>query len=254
MPVTTYHRPMDGYVLNPEQGRCRIGLLALVNDYIVERDMMTMRPDGDEVMIFTSRVPFEGDIVAENLAAMTEQLADVTDMILPGGRLDAVIYSCTSGTAAIGHDNVAKAIHSVRPDAHCITPIAAAHDAFRVLGLTRIAVLTPYSDPVTRITVDALEGESFQAVKVSNFGITVSDDISAVAPDSIFAGAVGADHSKADGLFISCTDFRAVQVIDQIEQAIGKPVVTANQATFRQSIRVGGYEKPIRGYGRLLEI
>ena len=68
------------------------------------------------------------------------------------------------------------------------------------------------------------------------------------------SGAVAADHPEADGLFVSCTDFRAAQVIDEIEAKIGKPVVTSNQASFWQSVRKAGYEKPLSGFGRLLTI
>lgn len=247
-----FARPSNGYQLDHAQGRCRIGLLALTNDYVVERDMMAMRPDDDEVHLFVARVPFEGECEPEALAAMAGRLTDATDTILPGGRLDSVIYSCTSGTATIGAENVAKSIHASRPDAAVITPITAAHAAFAKLGMSRISVLTPYTDEVTATTVAALEAGGVEAVRVVCMGIEVSDDISAVTPESILAAAVEADTDQSDGLFISCTDFRAAQVIDEIEARIGKPVVTANQATFWHAIRSGGYDRPIQGYGQLL--
>ena len=244
--------PSLPFRLNHEQGRCRIGLLALANDHVVERDMMTMRPDDDQVMIFTSRVPFEGDIDCGNLVAMAGKLSAATDLILPGDRLDAVIYACTSGTATIGHDRVTKAIHEVRPGTKVVTPVSAANEAFRELGLEKISVLAPYSDEVTAVTVGALEEEGIQAVRVCNFGIVDSGDISAVTPESILEAAISTDHPEADGVFISCTDLRAVQVIDRIESKIGKPVITSNQAAFRLAIRHVGYRNPIHGFGRLL--
>lgn len=252
MQPITFNRPPDGYDLDYDQGRCRIGLLALENDYVIERDMMAMRPDDDEVMVFVSRVPFSEKCDPQSLAAMADELSAATETILPGGRLDAVIYGCTSGTATIGCDNVAAKIRAVRPDATCITPITAAHAAFRALGLQRIAVFTPYTDLVTQTTVDVLQEGGVEAVKVTNFNIGVTRDISAVRPHSIVAGALVADHREAEGLFISCTDFRAAQVVEEIEARIGKPVVTSNQASFWQAIRETGYAKPIHRYGRLL--
>lgn len=249
-----YASPSNGYELDYQQGRCRIGLLALTNDYVVERDMMSMRPDDDEVHLFVARVPFEGECEPEALAAMAGRLTGATDTILPGGRLDAVIYSCTSGTATIGATNVERAVKASRPDAAIITPITAAHAAFSVLGLQTISVLTPYTDEVTRSTVKALETGGVRAQKVMNLGIEVSNDISAVTPKSILGAALEADDPQADGLFISCTDFRAAQLIDEIEQRIGKPVVTANQACFWQAARKAGYRKPLPGYGKLLRL
>lgn len=253
MQPKTFNRAPDGYELDYDQDRCRIGLLALENDYVIERDMMAMRPDDDEVMLFVSRVPFSESCDPKALAAMADELSAATDTILPGGRLDAVIYGCTSGTATIGYDNVASRIRSVRPDATCITPITAAHAAFQALGLRRIAAFTPYTDEVTETTIGALEDGVVEVVKVTNFNIGVTRDISAVKPQSIIAGALAADTQEADGLFVSCTDFRAAQVAEEIEERIGKPVVTSNQAAFWQAIREVGYAKPIRGYGKLLE-
>lgn len=250
--MSQYSKPLKGFELDHEQGRCRIGLLALTNDYVVERDMMSMRPDDDEVHLFVARVPFEGDCEPEALAAMAGRLADVADSILPGGRLDTVIYSCTSGTATIGYENVAKAIHTSRPDVFVVTPITAAHAAFAMLDMKRISILTPYSDAVTTTTVDALKAGGVDVARVVNMGIEISDNISAVTPGSIYAAALEADDPTADGLFISCTDFRAAQMIAKIEEATGKPVVTANQATFWQAARQAGYTKSMSGYGRLL--
>lgn len=254
MNTEIFARPSTGHRMDREQGRIRIGLLVLTNDHVVERDMMAMRPDDDEVHLFVARVPFEGNCESEALAAMAGRLTASTDTILPGARLDSVIYSCTSGTAAIGASNVAWSINASRPDAAVITPITAAHEAFGALGLKKISVLTPYTDQVTADTVFALEANGAEAVMTMCLGIEVSDDISAVTPESIFGAAVEADHPEADGLFISCTDFRAVQMIEDIEKRIGKPVVTANQATFWSAIRKGGYEKKIAGFGRLLKM
>lgn len=250
----TFHHPPGGFTLDDGPGKHRIGLLALVNDHVVERDMMAMRPDDDEVMLFTSRVPFADECTPETLAAMADVLTGATDMILPGSQLDAVIYSCTSGTAAIGYEKVQECVQLARPGVPCITPVTAAHAAFRALGLTRIAVLAPYTDDVTATTVQALEDGGVEVTKISNFDITRARDISAVVPASIHAAALFANDPGAEGLFVSCTDFRAVEVLDRIEREIGKPVVTANQATFWQAARCSGYTKPIAGFGKLLSL
>ena len=36
--------------------------------------------------------------------------------------------------------------------------------------------------------------------------------------------------SDAEAIVLSCTDMRSVEVVEQIEGALGKPVVTSNQA------------------------
>ena len=39
-----------------------------------------------------------------------------------------------------------------------------------------------------------------------------------------------ADHPDADLLVISCTDYRALEAVTALEQALAKPVVTSNSA------------------------
>ena len=75
-----------------------------------------------------------------------------------------------------------------------------------------------------------------------------------LAPRSIYEAAIQADRPEADALFISCTAIRAVDVLDSIEQTIGKPVISANQTLFWQALRQAGYSEPQHGFGSLLEL
>jgi arylmalonate decarboxylase len=55
----------------------------------------------------------------------------------------------------------------------------------------------------------------------------------------------------AEGVFISCTNFATLPKIDALEKEIGKPVVTANQATFWAALRKMGLKDRMSGSGRL---
>lgn len=253
MDSSKYIHMAGGYELDRNQDPCRIGLLVLDNDHVIERDMMSMRPRTG-VNLYTARVPFDERCTPETLASMKDHLAEAAASMLRGGRIDSVVFGCTSGTAVIGYDSVARSIRASHPNAAVVTPVTAAHAAFELLGISTIAVLTPYTKEVTATTVAALEEGGVDAVKVTYMGIEASADINAVAPRSVLEAAIEADEPKADCLFVSCTDFRAAQVIGEIELRIGKPVISSNQASFWQAARKGGYAKPISGFGRLLMV
>ena len=51
---------------------------------------------------------------------------------------------------------------------------------------------------------------------------------------------------------MSCTALRAAEAVEEIERALGKPVVTSNQAMFWQALRTAGCDLAVPGYGRLL--
>ncbi|HAF39878.1 MAG TPA: hypothetical protein DCG72_12890, partial [Gammaproteobacteria bacterium] len=98
-------------ILDNGPGRYRIGLIALASDYVVERDFMNMRPS-DDVAIYVSRILNVNPCTVENLRTMGPRLADAASLIIPDGRLDAMVYCCTSGTAAMGYDTVADNIRT----------------------------------------------------------------------------------------------------------------------------------------------
>ena len=53
---------------------------------------------------------------------------------------------------------------------------------------------------------------------------------------------------------LSCTDMRSVEVIAEIEEATGKPVVTSNQAMVFELCRALGLDPPGGAFGRLFDL
>ena len=237
--------------LDDGPGRHRIGLIALASDYVVERDFVNMRPC-DDVAVFVSRVLNVNPCTVENLKTMGPRLADATSLIIPDGRLDVVSYCCTSGTTAMGYEAVADSIHKARPDIPVVTPITAGLRALKQLDAHRIAVLTPYTDDVNETLVGYIEQHGPQVISTTSFLFANDNDMARIPPETIVNAALEADRADADALFISCTAIRAVDVIEQIEKTLNKPVISANQALFWESIRVAGYQDPLPGYGKLL--
>ncbi len=60
--------------------------------------------------------------------------------------------------------------------------------------------------------------------------------------------------AAADGVLIAGTGFRCVGIIDDLERDLGKPVLTANQASLWHGLRLAGVQAKITGYGRLLAL
>lgn len=241
------------YELDQGPGRYRIGLIALASDFATERDFINMRPS-DEVAVFVSRVRNLNPCTVENLQTMAPKLSEAVSLIIPEGRLDALAYSCTSGTAVIGFDAVAASIHQARPRIPVATPITAALAALAQFGACKVAVLTPYIDEVNAPIVNCLEGNAVEVVALTSFLLADDNDMAKLPPEAIFDAALEADRPDAEALFISCTAIRAVDVVERIEQALGKPVITANQALCWQALRFAGYAPPVAGYGRLLRL
>lgn len=70
--------------------------------------------------------------------------------------------------------------------------------------------------------------------------------------DLLFEQIVEACPDGADGVLIVGTGLRCVGLIEALEQALERPVVTANQASLWRCLRLAGLEAAVPGYGRLL--
>lgn len=234
-------------------GKHRIGLVALSNDYISERDFMNMRPN-DDVVVYTSRLSNAPDCSVRSLRKMAPRITEATSLLVPDGRLDVVAFSCTSGTAVMGFATIQELIHAGRPGVSCSSPLTASIDGLNQFGARRIAVLTPYTDDINKVLSHRITETGKEIIAFTSFDISDNELMAKLTPESIVQAAIEIDTSNADALFISCTAIRAVEVIEEIEQKIKKPVITAVQALFWQSLRLSGYEKPIPGYGMLLRL
>lgn len=210
-------------------GYPRIGLIALANDRVIERDLMRLRPSED-TLIHTCRIPFAGACSIENLAEIRDELSKAASLLDSRLCLNCVIFGCTSGAAALGPETVRDRIAKVLPGVPCVEPIGAARAAVQHLGVKRLAVVGPYIHDVVTSISGALRSPDLEVVSSTGMGLKESADICRITPETIFRFAVEADHAGADALFIACTDFRSLDVLGDIETAIHKPVVTSNQA------------------------
>lgn len=230
--------------------RHRIGLIELATAETAERDFHAMLPEG--ALFHTARVLNENPVTLENLRAHRGLIAAAAAQLVPGVPLDVVCYDCTSGTVANGYEAIAAEVHKAIPGVPVVTPVTAATAALEALGVRRLSVLTPYPEEVNSAVGAYLAADGFEVLNVASFEIESDIDMARLTPESIRRAAVEICAAEADGLFISCTALRAVEVIDAIEAELGRPVVSSIQAEFWQSLRIAGCEERIEGYGTLL--
>lgn len=230
-------------------GGC-VGLIALATDYNSETDLRRIWPAG--VDMFTNRVLNNNPVTLENLRAMAPDITRAAQGILPNRGVDAMIYGCTSGVAAIGEERLTELIHAAKPGVPCTNPIAAATAALEALHAKRISVLTPYTESVNAAVADAFGERGFDILNIDGFGLDSDVAMTELPVAAIAEAASLVLRPDADALFISCTATRAAQAIEQLEAALNLPVVTSNQALVWHCLQLLGNDSPVTGFGRLL--
>lgn len=231
----------------------RIGLIVLATDHTTEADFRRMVAL-DRVGVYVTRIPYANPTTPENLRRMQPSLTEAARLILPDEKLDAICYSCTSASVVIGDAEIEAAIRIAKPGAAVVTPPAAAMSGLRALGARRISVLTPYTVETSRPMAAYFAGRGFDIASFTCLGFDDDREMARIAPAAIVAAAREAIAPEAEALFISCTALRAASVVAEIEQAIGRPVVTSNQATAWQCLRIVSDKTHHPEWGRLFTL
>jgi maleate isomerase len=255
MPDAIETRSWETMACTPDDGPARaaaIGLITLGNDVVIEHELRTFLAPVEGAAVFASRIPLMLKLTPQALQDMEAHIPRAVELIVPDDRLDVMAFGCTSGSMAIGPARVAAAVHQARPGIPVTDPVSAALKGLKALGARRIALLTPYPDAVNEVVAGYVGAQGFEIAERASFKQPNDPAIARVPPEAIYRAGVELGRRKLDALFISCTALRCSSVIERIEQAIGKPVVTSNQALAWDCLRLAGSGARIAGYGRLL--
>ena len=238
---------LDGGAL----ARAGIGVIVLASDHSVEsefRKIMNLLGLG----LYHARIFNANVVTPETLKAMEAGLKDATALILPGVPLDVVAFGCTSGAMIIGEDRVAELIREVRPGVACTSPMKATLAAFKALGLGSVAMVTPYIESIDRAMRDYIEADGVSVPVMGSFNEINDHNVGRISPASIKAAVLElAGSDLVDGAFVSCSSIRTLEIVGEIEAALGKPLVSSNTAMAWHCLRLAGIEDALPQYGCL---
>lgn len=229
----------------------RVGLVVLATDHTTEPDFRRIVAS-EQVGVYVARIPYANPTTPENLRRMQPALTGGAALILPGEELDAICYSCTSASVVIGDAEIEAALRAAKPGVPVVTPPLAGVAGLRALGARRISVLTPYTVETSRPMASYFAGHGFAIDRFTCLGFDDDREMARIAPATLVELARAAMAPQSDALFVSCTALRAALAITAMEAALGRPVVSSNQASAWRCLRLCGDDRPRPEFGRLM--
>ncbi|NBE57019.1 maleate cis-trans isomerase family protein [Streptomyces boluensis] len=172
---------------------------------------------------------------------------------------DAVVWACTSASFIYGPDGARRQVEELAAAAGLpvsrvsSTSFAFAH-AIEALGVRRPAVAATYPDDVAEYFVRFLEAADCEVVQVSGRGIITAAEVGTLGREQVLELAVSNDHPDADVILLPDTALHTIAYLDDLEQAVGKPVLTANQVSAWEGLRLAGDATPRTGLGALFAL
>ena len=210
--------------------RATLGLVVLQTDETIEHDMRRMFTQAG-VSLYVTRVPSGADVTTDTLATMSQALPAATRLLPPELTYDVVGYGCTSGTAVIGPDMIASQVRAGCAATHVTEPLSALIAICAARGVSRLAFLSPYIESVSQTLRDALNTRGVETPVFGSFNEAVETKVAKISNASLYEAAMALGSSdEVEGVFLSCTNLRTLDVIPQIEGDLGKPVFSSNQA------------------------
>lgn len=230
--------------------RGRIGFVLIPNEQTIEHEMLRHLPTG--VGAFFARAPMPREISTQSLAQIQGSLADAAGRILPDDGLDVICFACTSGTVAVGEAATYAELAKGAPGAKTTSLAGAVRKALSALGVKKLVLGSPYVEELNTNVTRYLGDSGFDVLAAHGMNLRYDTEMVRVSPNYIVEFAHAIDRPDADAVLLSCGALRSIEVVDKIEQSLGKPVICSNQAMLWDVLRLCGVEDALPGLGRLL--
>lgn len=229
--------------------KARIGLIVPSLNTVIEPEMNAMVSPG--VTVHATRLLFDGSFGGlEDMAKDVEQASN----LLATARVDIIAYACTTGSMVkgIGWDTELMKRIEQATGIPATTTSTAVIRAFRELGVKKVAVATPYSEEFNQVERQFFAASEVKIVQMKGLDIH-GEELRRSLPETTYQTAREVDTPEADAVFISCTGFKSITVIERLEKELKKYVFSSNTATLWDVTRRLGITDPIKGYGKLFE-
>ncbi|MFI6447205.1 Asp/Glu racemase [Kitasatospora sp. NPDC050543] len=198
-------------------------------------------------------------VTPEQLKAMDAD-SDRCAVELSDAHVDVLGYACLVAIMSMGagyHRLSQQRLHTRTAEngapAPVVTSAGALVNGLHTIGARKVALIAPYLRPLTRTVADYLAHEGIEVLDYEALEIPGNLDVAAHDPGRLPAIAERLDHADADAVVLSaCVQMPSLAAIEEAEQRLGKPVVSAAVCTVHQMLRALDLPAVAPGAGHLL--
>jgi maleate isomerase len=233
--------------------RARVGLLLPIDNAVMEPELYNVK-GLDGVAFYGTRLTTD---VRENMPENGMQLSKLFKEL----GSDIIVYCCAETAFLKGVDGNEYISNQITQQTGqpAVTAMSAKVEALKHLQIKNISLVTPYTDERN----DVLKGFfNRMGIKVSgsvnrDFSKDSNDErewyeCNVQPPNIAYQMALEANTEESEAIVISATNFRTFEIIKDLEEITGKPVISTNQAILWSVFRKLNLPIDLPDYGKLL--
>ncbi len=231
--------------------RARIGLLVPAVNNTMERELWSLVPDG--VTVSTARIACEREGTADTLREMEVEGKAACERVIMA-EPHVVLFGCTSASfyqGAAWNAGFQKDLSEIA-GVPAISTSGAMAEALRRNNARKVDVVTPYVETTNERLRRYLESEGIEVANLGTFDMLDMFDHARIQPSDIYQKVKETVTDESDAVFVACTQVRALEVVDVLERDLGKPVFSANQASFWKAFDTLGIDPGLDRHGDLM--
>ncbi|MFP7760184.1 arylmalonate decarboxylase [Marisediminicola sp. LYQ134] len=238
--------------------RKKVAVIVPSTNTVVEHDVAALRPHG--VTFHTGRMyidnpDLDSDEAFEALLGQIRASISVAIRDVMTAKPDVMMMGMSAETFWGGVEGNASFIERVEAMAEGLTVstgASACRAALEAMGVTKIAVFSPYQ-PVADVNVRRyFEEAGFEVVNITGLRCASATAIAEVTPEQIIRTLREIDTPEVEAIVQVGTNLSMLGVAEQAEHWLGKPVIAINAATVWHCLRGAGITDTWGGYGSLL--
>lgn len=214
-----------------------VGLIVLSMDDTCADDLADFVA-GTDISLITTRIVAGGDF-PDPFCDMGDEVAHAVTQLMPGERLDAVVFACTACSLALGDEAIRAWVHRSRPGVPVINPMGALLDELRRRDSRRVGLMTPYSERANVLFEPFLNSAG---IAVSG-GLALKPEPGAGTIQPTLDSYVAAiehllDEGDPDTIVVSCASLKLAKHLPDLSRRFSVPILSSNQAVTASLLRL----------------
>lgn len=236
--------------MSSRQDRRRIGLLLPSSNTTQEPEFTRIMPDG--VTLHVARLPLR-TVEPSSTARIVEDIESESRK-LGDADVDAIVLAATAPSSrnGIGYDQELIKRIETASGRKATTASTALIQALTALRVKRLVIGAPWSEATNATTTAFIEASGFSVLAHRALGLVDNLGIGLLNEQTAYDMGIAVDQTDTQAVMLACGNWQTLGIVDRLEAAVDKPVLTTNQVSLWAVLRLAGYRAPVFGWGRLL--